>query len=202
MHEAAVEKLKKSDRVLAGIIKKVGPCRLKKAQGTGSYFEALCEAIVYQQLNGKAAATIFGRFKAIYGDGLFPKPRQILKTTDAKLRAAGLSGQKLSYLKDLAFKVEEGTLDLDTVDSLPDEAVVERLTAVKGIGPWTAEMFLMFRLGRPDVLPVGDYGFRTGVKKAYGLKELPSEKKLLALSEPWRPHRSAATWYFWQSLTV
>ncbi len=200
MHRAAVAKLRKSDPVLARIIERVGPCRLHRSQGRGSYFEALAEAIVYQQLNGKAAETIFNRFRALYGPGAFPAPERIVKTPDMKLRKVGLSRQKLSYLKDLAGKVASGEVRLDTLESLPDDGVVETLTRVKGIGKWTAEMFLMFRLGRPDVLPTGDYGFQTAVKKAYGLKDLPRPAKLQELGEAWRPHRSVATWYFWRSL--
>ncbi|NLO91140.1 MAG: DNA-3-methyladenine glycosylase 2 family protein [Elusimicrobia bacterium] len=192
----------KNDVVLGRIIRRVGPCRLPAKPARGGYFEALVESIVYQQLNGKAAGTIFERFRNLYPKGKFPFPEKILATPEAKLRAAGLSKQKLSYIRDLAAKTAAGELDFDAFPHMADEDIIEALSRVKGIGRWTAEMFLIFTLARPDVLPAGDYGFRTAVMKAYGLKKMPDASKLQKLGEAWRPHRSAATWYFWQSLDM
>lgn len=192
--------LKNVDPVLRRIIRGVGPCGLKSAQGRGGVFESLAEAIFYQQLNGRAAETILGRFRGLYKGRGFPKPEQVLGTPDAKLRSVGLSRQKLSYLKDLARHAKSGGLEMRRLKRMNDGEVVEALTEVKGVGRWTAEMFLMFRLGRPDVLPVGDYGLRAAVKRSYRLRELPDAKRLEALGEKWRPWRSAATWYMWASL--
>jgi 3-methyladenine DNA glycosylase/8-oxoguanine DNA glycosylase len=196
----AAEHLAGADKVLAAIIKRVGKCGLPQKPERGGYFEALTESIVYQQLNGKAAATIFGRFLKLYPAGRFPKPEEILNTPDEKLRAAGLSKQKLSYIKDLAAKTAAGELDFASFPKMPDEDIVKALSAVKGIGRWTAEMFLIFTLARPDVLPVGDYGFKNAVMKAYRLKKMPEPETLQKLAKKWSPHRSAATWYLWQSL--
>jgi len=197
-----IGKIGQKDKVLARIIKRVGPCQLPVKPTRGGYFEALVESIVYQQLNGKAAATIFARFRKLYAPGKFPKPEDILNTPDKKLRAAGLSKQKLSYIKDLSAKTAAGQLAFAAFPNMPDEEIVEALSSVKGIGRWTAEMFLIFTLARPDVLPVGDYGFRTAVMKAYKLRKMPEAAKLKKLGEAWRPNRSAATWYFWQSLDL
>ncbi|MDD2772326.1 MAG: DNA-3-methyladenine glycosylase [Elusimicrobiales bacterium] len=196
----AARHLSGADTVLAGIIKRVGPCALPLKPARGGYFAALVESIVYQQLNGKAAATIFDRFRGIYPPGKFPAPEEIARTPDARLRAAGLSKQKLSYIKDLSEKTAAGQLNFAAFPKMSDEDIVKELSSVKGIGRWTAEMFLIFTLARPDVLPAGDYGFKTAVMKAYRLKKLPDAKKLEQLSANWRPHRSAATWYLWQSL--
>ena len=192
----------RNDKVLARIIKRVGPCQLPVKPARGGYFEALVESIVYQQLNGKAAATIFERFRKLYAPGKFPKPEEIADTPDEKLRGAGLSKQKLSYIKDLSAKTIAGQLDFAAFSKMSDEEIVTALSQVKGIGRWTAEMFLMFTLARPDVLPVGDYGFRTAVMKAYKLRKMPEAAKLKKLGEAWRPNRSAATWYLWRSLDI
>ncbi|MFA5161006.1 MAG: DNA-3-methyladenine glycosylase [Elusimicrobiales bacterium] len=192
-------KLAGADATLAAIIRRVGPCGLPSKPAGGGYFEALAESIIYQQLNGKAAATIFERFKGVYG-GRFPAPGRILRTPDARLRGAGLSKQKLAYIKDLSAKTAAGLLDFGSLAALPDEEVIRALSQVKGIGRWTAEMFLIFTLARPDVLPAGDYGFRTAVMKAYRLRKLPDAARLEKLSHCWRPYRSTAVWYLWQSL--
>jgi 3-methyladenine DNA glycosylase/8-oxoguanine DNA glycosylase len=200
MHRRAQNHLRKSDPVLAALIARVGPCRLAPT-ALGSHFDAIAKAIVYQQLSGSAAATIHGRVTALLGDS-GDAPRALLDLPDERLRAAGLSRQKLSYLRDLARRVVAGELAIERLHELADEAIVEALTAVHGVGPWTAEMFLMFRLGRPDVLPVLDYGIRKAVQRAYQLRKLPDAKRLRAIGEAWRPHRTVACWYLWRSLEL
>jgi DNA-3-methyladenine glycosylase II len=201
-HEAraAVRHLKSADPTMARVINRVGPCRLER-QARPDVFHDLAHSIVYQQLNGTAAGTIFGRFKALYPGVRFPSPEAILKTTDARLRSAGLSPQKLSYMKDLAAKVKDGTLNLGSIKNWDDEEVIEHLTQVKGVGRWTAEMVLIFTLGRPDVLPVDDYGFQRGLKESYKLRQWPKANKIKSMAEPWRPYRSYGTWYVWRSLS-
>jgi 3-methyladenine DNA glycosylase/8-oxoguanine DNA glycosylase len=193
----AVTHLRAADPVLARIIEEVGPCRLT-AEREAAPFAALVESIVYQQITGKAAATIHGRLCALVG-GRTPRPADIVAATDAALRGAGLSRQKISYLRDLAAKAESGLFP-DDVHLLQDEAVIEVLTAVRGVGRWTAEMFLMFRLGRPDVLPVHDYGIRKAMQRAYRMRTLPRPDRMQRVAEGWRPYRSVACWYLWRSL--
>jgi 3-methyladenine DNA glycosylase/8-oxoguanine DNA glycosylase len=197
---AAVEHVRLADPKLAALITQVGPLRLELKE-THSSFAALSEAIVYQQLTGKAAATIFGRFKALYSRRRFPKPGEVLATPDAVLRAAGLSGGKILAIKDLAAKVLSG--DVPAVPRLlrmSDDEIVERLTAVRGIGRWTAEMLLIFRLGRPDVLPTDDYGVRKGFAVVFRKRALPSPSDVARHGERWRPYRTAASWYLWRAL--
>ncbi len=162
-------------------------------------YEALLRAIVGQQLSVAAAATIWGRVLELFG-GKTPTPKSLLKIEPQKLRDAGFSWSKVSYVRDLAEKIEAGELDTDRLAELPDEDVVAELIAVKGIGTWTAEMFLIFHLARPDVLPVGDLGIRRGAELAYGLDDLPGPEELTKLAEPWRPHRTLACLYLWRSL--
>jgi len=200
-HAPAVRHLKACDGVMARVIAKVGPCRLEPERHP-EVFQALVEAIIYQQLNGKAAGSIYRKFKGLYAPKRFPKPAEILATSDGELRGAGVSPQKLSYLRDLSAKVEDGTLELRKLRAWDDEAVIEHLTQVRGVGRWTAEMVLIFTLGRADVLPVDDYGFGRGVKIAYGLRRHPKPDRLRKIGEPWRPFRSVGTWYMWQSLQV
>lgn len=200
-HRAAVRHLKRADPVLAGIIRRVGPCTLDPA-GRPDVFQALTRAIVFQQLNGTAASTIFGRFRDLYPPGRFPSPDAILATPVPRMRKAGLSPQKAGYIRDLATRVKTGDVDLKAVRKMEDEAVIEELTRVKGVGRWTAEMVLMFTLGRPDVLPVDDYGFRRAVMVNYRMRKLPSPDRLRRLARPWSPHRTVATWYMWQSLDI
>jgi methylated-DNA-[protein]-cysteine S-methyltransferase len=199
--EAALAQLRASDPVLARLIDKVGPFRME-LQRIPSVFGALAQAIVYQQLTGKAAATIFARLCALFrntADGLTPE--QILRAGDERLRSAGLSRSKVLALQDLARKARSGDLPtLAEVRRLDDESIIERLTAVRGIGRWTAEMLLIFRLGRPDVLPLDDYGVRKGFGVAFRKKELPSKKDVEKRGERWRPYRSVATWYLWRAL--
>jgi DNA-3-methyladenine glycosylase II len=193
----AVVHLKKCDPVLSAIIERVGPCRMEFGPPE---FSSLAEAIVYQQLNGKAAMTIFKRFAVLAGDPLTPEG--ILKLTDAQMRGVGLSKQKSSYLKDLAAKTHSGLLDFARLADASDEEVIEHLTQVKGIGVWTAHMFLMFSLRRPNVLPTGDYGVQVAVKKHYKKRKLPKPKDMEKIAKCWEPYRSIACWYLWRSLDI
>ncbi len=211
----AVNHLKKSDPVMRAIIGRLGPCRM---QFGPPEFHSLAEAIVYQQLNGKAAETIFKRFAALAGEPLTPEG--ILKLSDEQMRGAGLSKQKSAYLKDLAAKSASGLVDFARLPALPDAEVVEHLTQVKGIGVWTAQMFLMFTLKRENVLPTGDFGVRMAIYKHYldrprakaakksavprkGRKrkiKLPSPEQMEKIARRWEPYRSVACWYLWKSL--
>ena len=193
----AVTHLKKSDPVLRSIIERVGPCRMEFGPPE---FSSLAEAIIYQQLNGRAALTIFKRFAALAGDPLTPEG--ILKLTDAQMRSVGLSKQKSAYLKDLAAKTHDGSLDFARLAQASDEEVIEHLTQVKGIGVWTAHMFLMFSLRRPNVLPTGDYGVQVAVKKHYKKRKLPKPKDMAKIAKCWEPYRSVACWYLWRSLDI
>src|ERR1700720_3833122 len=164
-------------------------------------FEALAESIAYQQLSGKAAATIWGRVRALYPKKRKLDPKLVLATPDKKLRAAGLSGSKVAALKDLAAKTIDGTVpSARALAKMSDEEIIARLITVRGIGRWTVEMLLLFDLGRPDVWPVDDYGVRKGFAKTFGKRKLPKPKQLMKLGEKWRPHRSVAAWYFWRAL--
>src|SRR6266436_4134358 len=164
-------------------------------------FDALAESIAYQQLSGKAAATIFGRVRALYPGRKYLDPEKILATPDETFRAAGLSRNKIAALKDLAAKTIDGTVPAGrALIRMSDDEIVTRLTTVRGIGRWTVEMLLLFDLGRPDVWPVDDYGVRKGFAKTFGRRKLPTPKQLMKLGEKWRPHRSVAAWYFWRAL--
>ena len=164
-------------------------------------FDALAESIAYQQLSGKAAATIFGRVRALYPKRKWLDPEQLLATPDETLRAAGLSRAKTAALKDLAAKTIDGTVPTGrALIRMSDDEIITRLTAVRGIGRWTVEMLLLFDLGRPDVWPVDDYGVRKGFAKTFGKRKLPTPKQLMKFGEKWRPHRSVAAWYFWRAL--
>jgi DNA-3-methyladenine glycosylase II len=191
--------LMRRDKVLGAAIKRIGACGLAERQRK-DHLSALVGAIVSQQLSTKAAATIFGRFAALFPDDHIPHAQAIHAIDDTALRAVGLSGQKVGYLRDLCTRIADGRLQLDELESLDDELVIERLTSVKGFGRWTAEMFLMFRLHRPDVLPVGDLGIVNAIQRLYGLRKRPDAKKILKLGEAWRPYRSVACWYLWQTL--
>ncbi len=193
----AIKFLKKSDPVLAKLFGKYQPYVLRPSK---NYFESLTDAIVSQQLSGKAAETIFKRFKALFPGNKFPTPAQVLVKSDAELRSVGVSGSKASYIKNIAAGFEDGSLDFKYIDKKTDEEIIEMLVKVKGIGRWTAEMFLIFSLGRLDVFSFGDLGLRNAVKKVYGLRKDPSPKKLKQLSAKWRPHRTAASLYLWASL--
>jgi len=198
-YERARRLLMRRDPVLGSAIKTIGPCGMADRQRK-DHLSALVGAIVSQQLSTKAAATIFGRLVALFPDHHISDAAAIAAQSDAQLRAVGLSGQKVSYLRDLSARILDGRLDLDELDTLPDEAVIERLTAVKGFGRWTAEMFLMFRLHRPDVLPAGDLGIVNAIQRLYRLRKRPDAKRVLKIGEAWRPYRSVASWYLWQTL--
>jgi len=197
---AALRHLKRSDPVLRRLIARVGPLRLHLEQSRNQ-FGTLAEAIIHQQLALKAARTISRRFQQLYspGRGRLPRPPEILRTPLRKLRSVGLSRQKISYLRDLARRADSGQLKLGRFSRRTDEQVIDNLVQVKGIGRWTAEMFLIFCLDRPDVLPVDDLGLQYAIKEAYGLRKLSSAARIRRLAEPWRPYRSIATWYLWRA---
>jgi DNA-3-methyladenine glycosylase II len=195
---AALAYLRKVDPTLGLIIARVGPYRLERRR-TGTHYDALVRSIVFQQLSGKAAATIHRRLCELY-PRKNPRAELVLASSDELLRGAGLSRQKIGYLRDLATRVADRSLPLAHLGRLPDDAIVEHLVQVKGIGRWTAQMFLMFRLGRPDVLPDLDLGIQTAIQRAYGLKKRPTPKDVLRIGEKWRPYASVASWYMWRSL--
>ena len=202
MTPEAVEHLCRSDKTLARLIKKVGPCTLKP-HNRRTPFVALVTAVTHQQLNGTAAQTILKRFLKLYPGKRFPAPEDVLATPDALMRAAGLSRAKTAAIKDIAAKTVEGIVPGSRViTKLSNEEIIERLTSVRGVGPWTVEMLLMFTLGRLDVLPSTDYGVRKGFAVTFGWKELPTPKELLEYGERWRPHRSTAAWYLWRALEL
>jgi DNA-3-methyladenine glycosylase II len=196
-HKLAIEHLKESDPILAAIIERVGPCSMQFAEPT---FHALAESILYQQLNGKAAATIFDRFTALAGDPL--TPQGILKLTDEQMRGVGLSRQKTAYLRDLSEKTKAGLLEFERMPEMSEDEVIQHLTHVKGIGVWTAHMFLMFTLQRPDILPTGDYGVQAAIKKLYKKRKWPKPAVMQKIAKPWSPYRSIACWYLWRSLDI
>jgi DNA-3-methyladenine glycosylase II len=193
----AIHHLKESDPVLSAIIERVGPCRMEFGPPE---FHSLAEAIVYQQLNGKAAVTIFKRFAALAGDPVTAEG--ILKLTDAQMRTVGLSKQKTSYLQDMAKRAARGELDFKRLPQMTDAEVIEHLTQVKGVGVWTAHMFLMFTLRRPNVLPTGDYGVQVAIKKHYKKRKLPKPVQMEKIARAWEPYRSVACWYLWRSLDI
>jgi 3-methyladenine DNA glycosylase/8-oxoguanine DNA glycosylase len=199
----AVRHLRAADPALAEVIAAVGPFAME-LKSSRSLFGALAEAIVYQQLSNKAAATIYGRVEALFPrakDGFTPK--HILAATDESLRGCGLSRAKVMAVQDLARRVEAGELpSLDEAQALDDAALIERLVTVRGIGRWSAEMFLMFRLGRPDVLPLDDYSLRKAYAKAFAKRALPPPQKLAKHGEMWRPYRTVACWYLWRVLEL
>jgi DNA-3-methyladenine glycosylase II len=199
--EAAVSHLRRVDPILARVVDSIGSFTLEPMSGS---YRSLALAIFFQQLAGPAARAIMKRVLDLLGteDARFFTPEEFLTATDEDLRAAGLSRQKLAYLRDLADKFASGQLREDEFAHLDDEEVIRRVTSVKGIGRWTAEMFLIFSLGRPDVLPVDDLGVRRGFQQVYGLDGLASPEQMRAIAEPWRPFRSVGTWYMWRSLGV
>lgn len=191
--------LARVDPVMAAIIAKVGACQIVQRR---ERFRALARAIIFQQLAGAAANAIYGRVVGLYPGRAFPHPTQILATPDAILRKAGLSAKKALYIKDLATHVDKKILNFHRFARMTDEEVIADLTRVKGIGRWTAEMFLMFNLARPDVLPVDDLGVRNAVKRAYSMRKPPTPKELHVFGQRWSPYRTAAAWYLWKSLDI
>ncbi len=191
----ALAHLRKADPVMARVIKAVGPYKLVKREPT---IETICRSIVYQQLSGKAAATIFGRFKKAVGRNFSAK--SILRLSTEELRACGLSQQKVSYIRDLAERTLRKEINFRGLAAMSDEEVIEHLTRIKGIGVWTVQMFLLFALERPNVLPTADLGVRNAIAKAYGLEAPPKVPEILAIAQRWHPYCSVATWYLWRSL--
>jgi len=192
----AIHHLKTADPIMASIIERVGACKIEYRE---PIFQTLVRSIVYQQLHGKAASTIFGRLKdAAKADPLTPE--SILKLRPARMRSLGLSPQKLKYIRELARLTRKGEVDFAGCAALEDAAVIEHLTRVKGVGVWTVHMFLIFALRRPDVLPTGDLGVRAAIKKAYGLADLPKPAEMEQIAAAWRPYCSVASWYLWRSL--
>jgi DNA-3-methyladenine glycosylase II len=192
----AVQHLRQADPVLAAVIERVGPYKIRYHEPV---FQTLVQSIVYQQLNGKAASTIYGRLAEAAGASPLT-PESILRLRPARMRALGLSRQKLTYIRELARMTRSGEVDFARYPSLEDRAVIESLTQVKGIGVWTVQMFLIFALRRPDVLPTGDFGVRMAMKRAYQLPDLPRAAEMERIAAPWRPYCSVASWYLWRSL--
>jgi DNA-3-methyladenine glycosylase II len=199
-HRRAVIHLKRADPVMATVIEAVGSCRFQ-IRSEGTHFEALARSIVFQQLSTKAANTIYLRFAELFKNKA-PVASTLLKLPDEQLRAVGLSRQKTSYLRDLSSKVHAGEVPVETLHELSDAEVIAALTKIKGIGRWTAQMFLMFRLGRPDVLPDLDLGIQKAIQRAYRMRKLPTPDRVLKVGAKWAPHRTIASWYLWRSLEV
>ncbi len=193
----AINHLRKSDPVLRAIIERVGPCRMEFGEPV---FHSLAEAIVYQQLNGKAAVTIFKRFAALAGEPLTAEG--IANLTAEQMRSVGLSKQKSSYLRDMAERAIRGELSFTHLPEMTDEEVTKHLTQVKGVGVWTAHMFLIFTLKRQNILPTGDFGIRMAMKKHYHKRKLPNPVQMEKIARPWEPYRSIACWYLWRSLDI
>lgn len=198
----AIETLKLSDPILANVIEIVGECKLSLVQQPGDLLYSLSRSILYQQISGKAAAAIHSRFLQLYAHNSLPTALDILNTPDEILRGVGISRSKVLYLKDLAQKVLDGLPTLDELQAMNDEEIIETLMPIKGIGRWTVQMLLIFRLHRLDVLPVDDLGIRAGIRKVYGLAELPNKKTVQELGQKWKPYRTIACWYLWQSLKI
>jgi DNA-3-methyladenine glycosylase II len=197
--EEAVAHLRRVDPVMAAIIDRVGPLKINYRR---ERFPALVRAIIFQQLAGRAAQAIHDRFVREIGKGRFPSPERVLAASDEDMRKVGLSRGKMAYIRDLASHVQKRSLDFKRFARMDDLEIIAHLTRVKGIGRWTAEMFMMFNLRRPDILPVDDLGVRTAVMKAYGMAEAPLPKQLREFGERWKPHRTAASWYLWQSMRL
>jgi DNA-3-methyladenine glycosylase II len=191
----AIEHLRRSDPILSDIIGRVGEYAIQYREPE---FETLVKSIVYQQLSGRVAGVIFGRLTAAAGGRLTPE--SILKLRPTRMRALGLSTQKTAYIRDLARQTRDGSVVFQELLALPDAGVIERVTKVKGIGVWTAHMFLIFALRRPDILPTGDLGIRNAIRRAYGMAELPTPAEIERMAERWRPYCSVASWYLWRSL--
>ncbi len=202
MSGEALRHLQRADPVLGELIRRVGPCTLRPRRRRSPY-EALMRSVLFQQLHWRAAEAIFSRLRALYPGTRFPGPEQLLRTPEAQLRAAGLSRNKILAVKDIAAQTLAGVVpDSRTIRTLSDEEILERLTSVRGVGPWTVQMLLIFTLGRPDVLPATDFGVRKGFAVTFGLKTLPSPRRVLAHGARWRPYRTTATWYLWRAVDM
>jgi DNA-3-methyladenine glycosylase II len=202
-HGAAIRHLKRADprlsRVIDSIVKRVGPFNIQPSVHAGP-FEALLRSIFYQQLNGKAAASILGRFKDRFGGGAMPSPATILAASTRQLRSVGLSRQKIAAIRDLSQKALDGTVPTQAeIELLSNEEIVERLTVVRGIGVWTVEMLFIFHLGRQNILPASDFGVRKGFQLTFGKRKMPTPKELAAYGERWHPYRTVASWYLWRA---
>jgi len=198
----ALRFLRRSDPVMAQLIRQAGPFLVNPERGVGPY-EALVQAVAHQQLTGKAAKTILGRFYALYGADCCPEPTRLVETPDEALRGCGFSRAKAASLKDIAARTLDGTIPpRRALARMKNETIIERLVEARGVGRWTVEMFLMFTLGRPDVLPVDDYGIRLGYKIAYGKRTLPKPKSLAKFGERWAPYRTTASWYLWRAVDM
>jgi DNA-3-methyladenine glycosylase II len=199
---AALRHLRRVDPVMAQLMRRPGPYVVRPERGAGAY-EALVQAVAHQQLTGKAARTILGRFYALYGGDCCPQPARLVETPDAALRGCGFSRAKTAALKDIAARSLDGSIPhRRALARMKDEAIIGRLIEARGVGRWTVEMFLMFTLGRPDVLPVDDYGVRLGYKIAYGKRTLPKPKSLAKIGEQWAPYRTTASWYLWRAVDM
>ncbi|MBW4646362.1 MAG: DNA-3-methyladenine glycosylase [Goleter apudmare HA4340-LM2] len=201
-YSVAIATLKQNDILLASVIQQIGTCKLDQVQQTGDLFYSLSRSILYQQLSTKAATAIHQRFLQLYADQPLLTPAAILNTSDEILRGVGISRPKVVYLKDLAQKILDGLPTLTELEKMDDEAIIKALTQVKGIGRWTVQMLLIFRLHRPDVLPVDDLGIRSGIRRIYSLPELPDKKTVELLGKNWRPYCTIASWYLWRSLEL
>jgi len=197
MNAAALKHLSAVDPVMCRLIREVGPCKLGHDPWR-SPFQSLVQAVAHQQLNGTAANNILTRFKKLFPGRKFPRPEDLTKVTDAQIRACGFSFAKIKSIRDIAEKTLSGVVpSSQQIVNLSDDEIIARLTEVRGVGRWTVEMLLIFQLGRPDVLPVGDFGVRTGFRVAYKKREMPEPKELLAFGEKWKPHRTTAAWFLW-----
>ncbi|MDX2242296.1 MAG: DNA-3-methyladenine glycosylase [Leptolyngbyaceae cyanobacterium bins.302] len=201
-YSMAIATLQTADPILAAVIDQVGVCQLAQNQQTGDLLASLSKAILYQQLSGKSAAAIHRRFLELYPDQPFPTAAEILDTPDEVLRSVGISRPKIVYLKDLAYHVQSGLPSLEELNQMDDEAIIQTLIPIKGIGRWTVQMLLIFRLHRWDVLPHDDLGIRSAIRNLYQLPELPNKKTVDQYGIPWQPYRTIAAWYLWRSLDV
>ena len=197
-HKRAITHLRKADPRLSAVIDAVGSCTFAPTEHL-AHFTAISRSIVFQQLSGKAATTIYNRFAALFPDET-PTAKALSEISDEQLRGVGLSRQKTGYLRDFAARVNSGEVPIDSLHELSDEEIITALVSVKGIGRWTAQMFLMFRLGRPDVLPDLDLGIQKGIQRAYRMRKLPTPKRVMEIGAKWAPHRTIASWYLWRSL--
>jgi DNA-3-methyladenine glycosylase II len=202
MHSEAEKHLRRVDKELARVIRRVGPCALKP-EPSRSPFQSLVQAVAHQQLNGKAAETILGRFQALFPGPAFPRPEAVAALPDAPLRAAGFSRAKVAAIRDIAVRTISGEIPgRRAIGRMTDEEIVDRLSTARGVGRWTVEMLLIFQLGRPDVMPADDFGVRNGFKLLHGHEDMPRPKDLLAHAERWRPHRTVAAWYLWRAVDL